>query len=101
MEELQSLKNPTRILTALMFIAFIIYTIGVDGLSQILPFASQTTLTIIVGVAAWAVTQYGTERRVVRAEELRDEINQETNEIQDALVDAFSSFDEGSYEDGV
>jgi hypothetical protein len=58
-------------------------------------------LTIIVGVAAWAVTQYGTERRVVRAEELRDEINQETNEIQDALVDAFSSFDEGSYEDGV
>ena len=101
MEELQSLKNPTRILTALMFIAFIIYTIGVDGLSQILPFASQTTLTIIVGAAAWAVTQYGTERRVVRAEELRDEINQETNEIQDALVDAFSSFDEGSYEDGV
>lgn len=98
MTELQSLKNPTRILTALMFFAFIIYSMGTEGLSQALPGIPTWITTFLVGVATWAITQYGTERRVVRAEELRDEINQKSNEIEDALVDAFSL--EGSYEDG-
>lgn len=81
MTELKSLKTPTRILTAIMFISFIICSIGIDGLHEILPFASQTTLTIIVGAATWAITQYGTEKRVVRAEELIDDSysSEETN----------------------
>ena len=87
MTELKSLKNPTRILTALMFISFIIYTIGVDGLSQIIPFAPQTVLTIIFGAATYIVTQYGIEQRVIRAEELKDEYYQtemtETSDDQD------------------
>ena len=81
MTELKSLKTPTRILTAIMFISFIICSIGIDGLRDIMPFASQTTLMIIVGVATWFITQYGTEKRVARAEELIDNsyISEETN----------------------
>lgn len=85
MTELKSLKNPTRILTALMFIAFIIYSIGMEGLHQVLPFVPEVGITIIFGMATWAITQYGTEKRVVRAEELRDEINAEVNNISDDL----------------
>ena len=73
MTELKSLKNPTRILTALMFIAFIIYSIGMDGLRQALPFVPEVGLTVIFGAATWAITQYGTEKRVVRAEELKED----------------------------
>lgn len=79
MAELKSLKNPTRILTAFMFLAFVIYSIGMDGLSQALPFVPEVILTALFGAATFAVTQYGTEKRVVRAEELRDEINLEDN----------------------
>lgn len=81
MTELKSLKNPTRILTAIMFISFIICSIGIDGLRDIMPFASQTTLMIIVGAATWFITQYGTEKRVARAEELVNNsyISEETN----------------------
>lgn len=105
MTELKSLKNPTRILTALMFIAFIIYSIGLDGLGQALPFVPQVILTAIFGAATFAVTQYGTEKRVVRAEELRDEINSEAEkalEDLDTLSRAASDLEEEELiEDGV
>lgn len=84
MTELKSLKNPTRILTALMFLAFIIYSIGINGLSQALPFVPEVVITAIVGAATYAVTQYGTEKRVVRAEELKEnEINSDLTEDLD------------------
>lgn len=77
MEELKSLKNPTRILTALMFLAVFIYSIGADGLSQLLPGVSPVFIAGVVSVATYAVTQYGTEKRIVRAEELKDQEYQE------------------------
>lgn len=80
MTELKSLKNPTRILTALMFLCFIIYSIGMDGLNQAFPFVPQVLLTALFGAATFVVTQYGTELRVVRAEELRDEANAQEND---------------------
>ena len=71
-DELKSLKNPTRILTILMFIAVIITSIGAEALGQALPFVPQAIITGLVGGCAWAVTQYGTERRVVRAEDIKE-----------------------------
>ena len=72
-EELKSLKNPTRILSILMFLAVIITAIGAESLSQALPFVPEATITVIVGVCAWAVSQYGTEARVVRAEDIKEQ----------------------------
>ena len=72
-EELKSLKNPTRILTILMFLAVMITSIGAEALGQALPFVPQAIITGIVGVSAYAVTQYGTERRIVRAEALKEQ----------------------------
>lgn len=72
-EELKSLKNPTRVLTALMFFAVFIYSIGADGLAQVLPGVPPVIIAGIVSVATYAVTQYGTEKRIVRAEELKDQ----------------------------
>lgn len=77
MTELKSLKNPTRILTILMFLAMFVYSIGADGLSQLLPGVPFVVITGIVSVATYAVTQYGTEKRIVRAEELKDQEYQE------------------------
>lgn len=73
MTELKSLKNPTRILTILMFICMFIYSIGADGLSQLLPGVPFVLITGIVSFATYIVTQYGTEKRIVRAEELKDQ----------------------------
>lgn len=72
-EELKSLKNPTRILTILMFLAGFICYLGTNGLSQVLPGVSPAVITAIVTIATYAVTQYGTEKRIVRAEELKDQ----------------------------
>lgn len=72
-EELKSLKNPTRILSILMFLAIIITSIGVESLSQALPFIPEATITVIVGICAWAVNQYGTEARIVRAEDIKEQ----------------------------
>lgn len=72
-EELKSLKNPTRILTVLMFLAVIITSIGAEALGQALPFVPQAIITGVVGACAWAVTQYGTESRVVRAEDIKEQ----------------------------
>lgn len=77
MTELKSLKNPTRILTVLMFLAMFVYSIGADGLSQLLPGVPFVVITGIVSVATYAVTQYGTEKRIIRAEELKDQEYQE------------------------
>lgn len=73
MTELKSLKNPTRILTIFMFIAMFIYSIGAEGLAELLPGVPFVVITGIVSVATYAITQYGTERRIVRAEELKDQ----------------------------
>lgn len=73
MTELKSLKNPTRILTLFMFIAMFIYSIGAEGLAELLPGVPFVVITGIVSVATYAITQYGTERRIVRAEELKDQ----------------------------
>ena len=66
MTELKSLKNPTRILSILMFIAVIITSIGADALGEALPFVPHAMLVGFVGACAWAVNQYGTESRIVR-----------------------------------
>ena len=76
-EELKSLKNPTRVLTALMFLAGFIYSIGADGLTQILPWAPHFVITALVTFSTYVITQYGTEQRIKRAEALKD---QEYNE---------------------
>lgn len=73
MTELKSLKNPTRILTLFMFIAMFIYSIGAEGLAELLPGVPFVVITGIVSVATYAITQYGTEKRIVRAEELKDQ----------------------------
>lgn len=70
--EIKSLKNPQRILTAAVFIAFIIYTLGAEQLAQMFPSVSYSTITLVVGVATYLVTQYGTEARVVRAEDKKE-----------------------------
>lgn len=80
-EELKSLKNPTRILTILMFLAVFISAVGADGLAQLIPGIPPVVLAGIVGVAGYAVTQYGTEKRVVRAEDLKDQEYQEEENI--------------------
>ena len=86
-EELKSLKNPTRILTILMFLAVFISAIGADGLAQLIPGASPVLLAGIVGVAGYVVTQYGTEKRIVRAEELKDQEYQEELSDIDSVED--------------
>ena len=83
-DELKSLKNPTRILTIFMFFAMFVYSIGAEGLAQLLPGVPFVVITGIVSVATFAVTQYGTEKRIVRAEELKDqEYQEEDNSVQD------------------
>ena len=72
-EKLKSLKNPTRILTILMFLAGFIYSLGADGLSEIIPWAPHAVVAGIVTLSTYAITQYGTEKRIVRAEELKDQ----------------------------
>lgn len=84
-EELKSLKNPTRILTIFMFLAVFIAAIGADGLAQIVPGIPPVVCAGIVSVAAYVVAQYGTESRVVRAEELKD---------QEYSEDEFTDYDE-------
>lgn len=77
--DLKSLKNPTRLLTAFMFLSFIIYSIGETQLAAMLPNAPTWVITVLVGIATYVVTQYGTELRVVRAEDLKeDEIINDT-----------------------
>ena len=83
MTEVKSLKNPQRILTALMFMAFLVYSLGAEQLAQIFPSASQATITVVVAAATYLVTQYGTEARVVRAEDKKEaEI---LNDLEDDL----------------
>ena len=73
MSELKSLKNPTRILTLLMFVAVFITSVGAEALGSALPFVPEVIITGIVGACAWLVTQYGTELRIERAEELKEQ----------------------------
>lgn len=90
-EELQSLKIPTRILTIIMFLAVFISGVGADGLNQLIPGFPPVFITGVVSVAAYIVTQYGTEKRVVRAEELKDQEYQTSD----------AEYDDGMIEDGV
>lgn len=99
-EELKSLKNPTRILTILMFLAVFITAIGAEGLTQLLPGVSPVVVAGIVGVAGYAVTQYGTEKRIVRAEEMKDQEYQE--EFSDIVsVDDIDDIDDIDEIDGI
>lgn len=91
-EELKSLKNPTRILTIIMFAAVFVTSIGAEGLSQLIPGISPVVAAGIVAIAGYAVTQYGTEKRIVRAEELKD--LEYTEEESDDLADSSDEFDE-------
>ena len=61
-EELKSLKNPTRILSILMFLAVIITSIGVESLSQALPFIPEATITVIVGVVVTQIVNISKEK---------------------------------------
>ena len=72
-EKLKSLKNPTRILTIFMFLAVFVSAIGADGLAQIFPGISPVICVGIVSTCAYIVAQYGTEKRIIRAEELKDQ----------------------------
>lgn len=83
MTELKSLKNPQRILSVLMFIAVFIVAIGPEALGQALPFVPQAFLVGIVSACAWAISQKGTENRVVRAEDLKE--NQIINNIDEYI----------------
>lgn len=85
MEDLKSLKNPTRILTIFMFLAVFVSSIGADGLAQLLPGVHPVVIAGLVSVCAYAVAQYGTESRVVRAEELKDQEYQE-DAIEDEMI---------------
>lgn len=69
----KSYKTPQRILSILMFLSVIVVSIGPEGLRQVLPFASEATIVIIVGACAWLINQYNTEKRVEVAEELKEE----------------------------
>ena len=89
-DELKSLKNPTRILTILMFLAVFVTSVGAEALGTALPFVPQVVITGIVGVSAYAVTQYGTERRVVRAEDIKEQ------EIISDIEDNFSTETDGN-----
>lgn len=82
-EDLKSLKNPTRILTIFMFLAVFISSVGADGLSQLLPGVPPVIFAGLVGISAYAVTQYGTEKRIVRAEELKDQEYQVDGTIEE------------------
>lgn len=87
MTELKSLKNPTRVLTIFMFVAMFIYSIGAEGLAQLLPGVPFVVITGIVSVATFAITQYGTEKRIVRAEELKDQEYESIIESNDELIE--------------
>lgn len=93
-EELKSLKNPTRLLTILMFLAVFISSIGADGLAKLVPGISPVVAAGTVSVAAYFIAQYGTERRIVRAEEIKD---QEYNAEEEVLVDTINELiDDGA-----
>ena len=87
MTELKSLKNPTRVLTIFMFVAMFIYSIGAEGLAQLLPGVPFVVITGIVSVATFAITQYGTEKRIVRAEELKDQEYESLIESNDEMIE--------------
>lgn len=87
MTELKSLKNPTRVLTIFMFVAMFIYSIGAEGLAQLLPGVPFVVITGIVSVATFAITQYGTEKRIVRAEELKDQEYESIIESNDEMIE--------------
>lgn len=73
MTDIKSLKNPTRLLTLIMAISSIIYALGETQMSQMFPQAPTWLITILVVGAGYIVTQYGTEHRVVRAENLKEQ----------------------------
>lgn len=93
-EELKSLKNPTRLLSIALFAAVIIVSIGAEALGQALPFIPQAIITGVVGACAWAINQYGTESRVVRAEDIKE------REIISDLED-YSEVEDQVDEDGI
>lgn len=70
MNELKSLKNPQRAITICMFLAVFVTAIGPQALGEALPFIPQAILTGLVTACAWFLSQYKTEQRVGRAEDI-------------------------------
>ncbi len=73
MDELQSLKNPQRIVTLCTFLAVFITSVGPEALGQALPFIPQAVFTGVVTACTWYITQATVEKRVVRAEVLKED----------------------------
>ena len=82
-EELKSLKNPTRILNIFIFLAVFITSIGSDGLSSLLPGVPPVVSAGLFGLATYIVTQYGIEKRIVRAEDLKDQEYEEKTSLEE------------------
>ena len=100
-EEIKSLKNPTRVLTIVMFLAVFVSSVGADGLAQLLPGVPPVVLAGIVSVCAYAVAQYGTERRIVRAEELKDLEYEQVEDEDDTLSPSEELLEDEMMDDGI
>lgn len=100
-EEIKSLKNPTRVLTIVMFLAVFVSSVGADGLAQLLPGVPPVVLAGIVSVCAYAVAQYGTERRIVRAEELKDLEYEQVEDEEDTLSPSEELLEDEMMDDGI
>lgn len=100
-EEIKSLKNPTRVLTIVMFLAVFVSSVGADGLAQLLPGVPPVVLAGIVSVCAYAVAQYGTERRIVRAEELKDLEYEQAEDEDDTLSPSEELLEDEMMDDGI
>lgn len=83
MEELQSYKPYARLVTILSAIIIIVAGLDASKVIELFPaYADQiNTILMIAGLIAPAIAQ---EKRIVRAEELKD---QEYQEEEEALID--------------
>ena len=100
-EEIKSLKNPTRVLTIVMFLAVFVSSVGAHGLAQLLPGVPPVVLAGVVSVCAYAVAQYGTERRIVRAEELKDLEYEQVEDEDDTLSPSEELLEDEMMDDGI
>ena len=87
---IQSYKIPSRIWTAVSFLAAFIVYIGKDGLAQIIPGEYAYIIPIIVLIAGYIATQKSEEKRVNVAEQLvHEQYNDPTAEeefLEDDVV---------------
>ena len=67
---MESLKNYSRAVNIIVFIAGFISYIGADGLKGIIPPEYQYIIPFIVMTAGYILVQLSEDARVIRAEEL-------------------------------